>query len=72
MPSQLRAAGFTRVQAYYMHPSFQQPWSIIPARRRAVLAYERLQLTSRRRRRWLAWLSLHPVLFDCHVFLAYS
>jgi SAM-dependent methyltransferase len=72
MPSQLRAAGFTRVQAYYMHPSFQQPWSIIPARRRAVLAFERLQLTSRRRRRWLAWLSLHPVLFDCHVFLAYS
>ena len=71
IPRQLRAAGFARVQAFYIDPSFQQPWSIIPARRRAVLAYERLQMTSARRRRWLAWLSLHPVLFECHMFLAY-
>jgi len=72
VPRQLRAAGFTRVQAYYIDPSFQQPWNIIPARRRAVLAYEGLQITSAGPRRWLAWLSLHPVLFDCHVFLAYA
>ena len=71
IPRQLHAAGFARVQGFYIDPSFQQPWSIIPARRRAVLAYERLQMTSARRRRWLAWLSLHPVLFECHMFLAY-
>ena len=72
VPRQLRVAGFTRVQAYYIDPSFQQPSSIIPARRRAVLAYERLQMTRAGPRRWLAWLSLHPVLFDGHVFLAYA
>src|SRR5438270_659019 len=72
VPPQLRPAGFTRLQAYYSDPSFQQPWNIMPARRCAVLAYEGLQITSAGPRRWLAWLSLHPVLFDCHVFLAYA
>lgn len=72
LPRQLRAAGFARVEAYYVAPSFQQPWSIIPARRRAVLAFERLQMTNATQRRWLAWLSLHPVLFECHMFLAYA
>ena len=72
VPRQLRAAGFARVQAYYIDPSLQQPSSIIPARRRAVLAYEHLQMTRAGPRRWLAWLSLHPVLFDGHVFLAYA
>ena len=72
LPRQLRAAGFARVEAYYIAPSFQEPWSIIPARRRAVLAFERLQMTNATHRRWLAWLSLHPVLFECHVFLAYA
>src|SRR2546430_1417098 len=43
-----------------------------PAPLPAVLAYEGLQITSAGPRRWLAWLSLHPVLFDCHVFLAYA
>jgi len=68
---QLRTAGFTRVQAYYVDPSFERPWSIIPVRRRAVLAYERLRMTGAGPRRWLAWLSLHAVLFDCYMFLAY-
>jgi SAM-dependent methyltransferase len=72
LPRQLRAAGFARVEAYYVAPSFQEPWSIVPARRRAVLAFERLQMTHATHRRWLAWLSLHPVLFECHVFLAYT
>lgn len=72
IPRQLRAAGFMRVEAYYVDPSFQQPWNIIPARRRAVLEYERLHMTTVGPRRWLAWLSLHPVLFDCFVFLAYA
>jgi len=71
LPRELRAAGFARVQGYYIDPSFQQPWNIIPAGRRAVMAYERLQMTRAGWRRWLAWLSLHPVLFDCYVFLAY-
>jgi SAM-dependent methyltransferase len=72
IPRLLRAAGFSRVRAYYIDPSFQQPWSIIPARRRAVLAYEGLQMSDAGPRWWLAWLSLHAVLFDCHVFLAYA
>ena len=71
VPRELRAAGFARVQAYYIDPSFQQPWNIIPAGRRSVMAYERLQMTRGVLRPWLAWLSLHPVLFDCHAFLAY-
>ncbi len=68
----LTKAGFSRVQAFYIDPSYHQPWSIIPARRGPVLVYERRQ-SARVGLRWcLAWLGLHPLLYGSHMFLAYT
>ena len=68
----LKEAGFSSVQAFYIDPSFHQPWSITPARRRAVLAYESRQAASAGLRWWIAWLGLHPLLYESHMFLAYA
>jgi len=48
------------------------PWGIIPARRGAVLVYERRQSARVGLRWWLAWLGLHPLLYGSHMFLAYT
>jgi len=68
----LTQAGFTRVQAFYLDPSYHQPWGIIPARRGAVLVYERRQSRRVGLRWWLAWLGLHPLLYGSQMFLAYT
>ena len=67
----LQEAGFLRLEEFYIHPSFRQPWSMIPVRRRAVLAYESGQTVNVRLRRAIAWLGLHPLLYDARIFLAY-
>src|SRR5207244_2789110 len=67
----LTQAGFSRVQAFYIDPSYHHPWGIIPARRGAVLVYERRQSARVGLRWWLAWLGLHPLLYGSHMFLAY-
>ena len=68
----LTQAGFSRVQAFYIDPSYHHPWGIIPARRGAVLVYERRQSARVGLRWWLAWLGLHPLLYGSHMFLAYT
>jgi len=68
----LRQAGFSSVQVFYIDPSYHQPWGIIPARRGAVLVYEKRQSARVGLRRWLAWLGLHPLLYGSHMFLAYT
>src|SRR5437773_27757 len=68
----LTQAGFFRVQAFYIDPSYHHPWGIIPARRGAVLVYERRQSARVGLRWWLAWLGLHPLLYGSHMFVAYT
>ena len=68
----LTQAGFSSVQSFYVDPSYHQPWGIIPARRGAVLVYERRQSARAGLRWWLAWLGLHPLLYGSHMFVAYT
>ena len=71
----LRHAGFSRVRAYGVEPSYEQPLCIIPLDRRAILAYERRGRegsTHGRLRRSLGWLGLGGVLYPFLIYLAYA
>jgi SAM-dependent methyltransferase len=71
----LRRAGFSRVRAYCVEPSYEQPLCIIPLDRRAILAYEswgREGSSHDRLRRSLAWLGLSDVLYPSLIYLAYA
>jgi len=71
----LRRAGFSRVRAYCVEPSYEQPLCIIPLDRRAILAYEnwgRDASSHGRLRRSLAWLGLGGVLYPSLIYLAYA
>lgn len=70
----LQEIGFRRLRSYYVSPSMDQPINIIPATRRAVIAYERSFPVGRARgmcRRLLARLGLHSLLFPSQLMLAY-
>jgi hypothetical protein len=63
----LKRSGFVRLRSYYVEPSPQRPFSIIPAAARSVRAWERLARHVSWRdqlRQAVASVGLHPLLFE--------
>lgn len=64
--------GFRALRSYYVEPSPQRPYSIIPAATGAVVAWERLSAGGAwqsRARQMVARAGLHPLLFEHRVVI---